>query len=214
MEQTNNKNIKVHSLDVSDSRQIRSILYNSYRHEPTFKYIFDIKKPGYKQRVRATLRESIRLHFEAGQPAIGLLCNGRLVGVALIGAPGLRLELANQFKWKLRMILTTGFSCTRRYIDYNQQIINSLPESNYHMLPLMAVHPEFQGQGIGRMLMSEVHHQCDADSESTGVALDTGNERYLEFYGSLGYEPLKEVTIGNVIETILFKPSHKGQQAA
>ena len=60
-------------------------LYQAYHFDPTFKYLFDFERPGYDQRVRATLRELIELHFAKNQEAIGVTVNNLLVAVAFIG---------------------------------------------------------------------------------------------------------------------------------
>jgi hypothetical protein len=50
-------------LDSGYSREARSLLYQAYRHEPTFGYLFEAERPGYEQRVRATVRELVKQHF-------------------------------------------------------------------------------------------------------------------------------------------------------
>ncbi len=53
----------IHMLDRGYSREARSLLYQAYRHEPTFGYLFEAERPGYEQRVRATVRELVKQHF-------------------------------------------------------------------------------------------------------------------------------------------------------
>jgi hypothetical protein len=40
----------IHMLDRGYSREARSLLYQAYRHEPTFGYLFEAERPGYEQR--------------------------------------------------------------------------------------------------------------------------------------------------------------------
>ncbi len=87
MPETSTAIADIHMLDGGYSREARSLLYQAYRHEPTFSYLFEAERPGYEQRVRATVRELVKQHFLQDLPAIGLLVNDRLIGIALIAPP-------------------------------------------------------------------------------------------------------------------------------
>ena len=84
MPETSTAIADIHMLDSGYAREARSLLYQAYRHEPTFGYLFEAERPGYEQRVRATVRELVTQHFLQDLPAIGLLVNDRLIGIALI----------------------------------------------------------------------------------------------------------------------------------
>lgn len=199
---------KIVRLDPAATNEAKAILYHAYRDEPTFKYLFDSSRAGYDQRVRATIRELIDLHFAHRQDVIGLSVDNRLVGIALVGSPTVRLNLAEQFNWRIRMMLTAGLSSTRRYIDYHMQVNAILPGSEHHELPLMGIDAAHQKHGYGRLLLNAVEKLCSENPRSCGIGLDTGNARYLKFYESLGYETVGEVKLGDFTETVLFKPRH------
>lgn len=192
-------------LDETAVSEAKSILFQAYRHEPTFHYLFDHGRPGYDQRVRATIRELIGLYFELRQDAIGVLLEDTLVAVAFIGGPDLRLNLADQFSWRLRMVLTAGFSSTRRYLDYHEQIKQMLPDARTHQLPLMGVHPKYQNRGFGRLLLEQVEQFCADNPRGTGLILDTGSSRYLQFYESLGFRSLGKIQLGHYEDHVLFR---------
>ena len=183
----NNAPAEVRLLDGGYAREVRSLLYHAYRHEPTFAYLFEAQRPGFDQRVRATIRELVQQHFAEDLPAIGLLIDDRLIGAALIAPPQRRLDITESWGWRLRMLLSTGFSCTKRYLEYHDAVLTSLPPGPYHVLPLLGIHPEFQGQHRGEQLLEALHDWCAQDSGSQGVVLDTGNARYLDFYRRQGY---------------------------
>jgi len=118
---------EVRTLDGGYDRETRSLLYHAYRHEPTFAYLFEADRPGYQQRVRATVRELVNQHFLQQQPALGLLLDDRLIAVALIAPPQRRLDVTESWAWRARMLLTAGFRCTRRYLDYHAAVLACLP---------------------------------------------------------------------------------------
>jgi len=198
---------EVRMLDSGYAREARSLLYHAYRHDPTFAYLFEAERPGYDQRVRATVRELVQQHFAEDLPAIGLLIDDRLIGMALIAPPQRRMDITENWGWRMRMLLTTGFRCTKRYLEYHDAVIACLPPGPYHVLPLLGIHPEYQGKHFGEQLLEALHNWCAEDASSQGVVLDTGNGHYLEFYKRQGYEELGEVAIGPIIEHVFFHPS-------
>lgn len=202
-----NSPAEVRMLDSGYAREARSLLYHAYRHEPTFAYLFEAERPGYDQRVRATVRELVQQHFNEELPAIGLLIDDRLIGMALIAPPQRRLDITESWNWRMRMLLTTGFRCTKRYLAYHDAILACLPPGPYHVLPLLGVHPEFQGKHLGEQLLEALHNWCAEDADSLGVVIDTGNPHYLDFYKRHGYEEIGEVAVGPIIEHVFFHPN-------
>lgn len=200
--------VSVVRLDKESWREIKTILYHAYRDEPTFKYLFDYERAGYDQRVRATIRELIDLYFTFNQDVIGLTLGDKLVGVALIGSPELRMDLADQFNWRIRMMLTAGLSSTNRYIDYHKKIKACLPGETHHTLPLLGIDSAYRGKGLGRIILQAVEKICDENPRSCGVGLDTGNAEFFKFYESMGYEQVGEVDFGELKQTVFFKPYH------
>tara|TARA_R110001606_G_scaffold396949_2_gene572177 strand:+ start:643 stop:1305 length:663 start_codon:yes stop_codon:yes gene_type:complete len=200
-------------LDISALNEARSILYDAYRDEPTFQYLFNHRKPGYNQRVRATLRELVDLYVDLGQEAVGVMVNDTLVAVAFIGDPDLRLNLADQFSWRIRMVLTAGFASTRRYLDYHEKIRAMLPQPLAHQLPLMGVNPKYQNRGYGRLLLKAVQRLCADNPRGSGLVLDTGNNRYLPFYESEGFRSLGKIRLGGFEDHILFREIHPEAEA-
>jgi GNAT superfamily N-acetyltransferase len=198
---------EVRMLDSGYAREARSLLYHAYRHDPTFAYLFDAQRTGYDQRVRATVREFVQQHFNEELPAIGLLIEDRLVGVVLIAPPIRRMGITESWGWRLRMLLSTGYRCTQRYLAYHDAVISCLPTGHFHVLPLLGVHPQYQGQQLGEQLLGALHNWCADDTVSQGIVLDTGNSHYLDFYKRHGYEEVGEVAIGPVIEHVFFHPN-------
>ena len=204
---TSTATAQIRVLNSGYSREARALLYQAYRHEPTFAYIFEAQRPGYELRVRATVRELVKQHFFQKLPAIGLFVDDKMIGIALIAPPQRRLGITESWGWRLRMVLSTGFNCTRRYLEYYNSVLACLPSEAVHVLPLVGIHPEFQGKHLGEQLLQAVHDWCAVDENSQGVVVDTGNPRYLEFYKRQGYEEIGEVAVGTVREHVFFHPN-------
>ena len=198
---------EVRLLDAGYAREARSLLYQAYRHDPTFAYLFEAERPGYDQRVRATVRELVQQHFAEDLPAIGLLIDDRLIGMALIAPPQRRMDITESWAWRMRMLLTTGFRCTNRYLEYHDAVLACLPPGPYHVLPLLGIHPQYQGKRLGEQLLEPLHNWWAEHASSQGVVLDTGNAHYLEFYKRQGYEEIGEVAVGPIREHVFFHPN-------
>ncbi|PWB31845.1 GNAT family N-acetyltransferase [Pseudomonas sp. SDI] len=198
---------EVRLLDSGYSREARSLLYHAYRHEPTFGYLFEAERAGYEQRVRAMVREWVHQHFYQQLPALGLLVDDRLIGIALIAPPLRRLGVSESWAWRMRMLLSTGLRCTRRYLDYQAALMACLPGEQVHVLSLLGIHPQFQGQHYGEQLLEALHDWCADDPNSEGVVLDTGNDHYLAFYSRQGYREIGEIAVGPIRERVFFHPN-------
>ena len=48
MPETSTAIADIHMLDSGYSREARSLLYQAYRHEPTYGYLFESERPGYE----------------------------------------------------------------------------------------------------------------------------------------------------------------------
>jgi len=205
---------EIRLLDAGYAREARSLLYHAYRHEPTFAYLLEAERPAFDQRVRATIRELVNQHFAEDYPAIGLLIEDRLVGIALIAPPIRRLGITESWNWRLRMLLTTGFRCTRRFLSYHEAMLACLPPGPYHLLPLIGIHPQFQGRQLGPQLFDALHQWCAEEGNSQGLVVDTGNPRYVEFYRRLGYEEIGQIALGAVVQRVFFHPNPQPLEVA
>ena len=111
------------------------------------------------------------------------------------------------------MVVGTGLSCTQRYLAYYNAVLACVPSETVHVLPLIGLEPEFQGQKTGQelseQLLQALHDWCSEDENSEGIVLDTGNPRYLEFYKRQGYQEIGEIVVGPVREHVFFHPNPK-----
>ncbi len=205
---------EIRTLDRGYAREARALLYEAYRQDPTVAYLFEADRPGYEKRMRVMVRERVRQHFYQQLPALGLLRDDRLIGIALIAPPQRRLGVTESWAWRLRMLIGTGLRCTRRFLEYHDSVMACRPNDSVHVLPLLALHPEAQEQVYAEQLITAVHNWCAVDEHSEGVVLDTGNPRYLAFYQSQGYTKIGEIAVGPLTEHVFFHPNPEVLTAA
>ncbi|WPP01513.1 GNAT family N-acetyltransferase [Pseudomonas sp. HR96] len=197
----------IRTLDSGYSREIRALLFQTYRHDSTFAWVFEAEREGYEQRVLATVRQRVKQHFLQDLPALGLLLDDRLVGVALIAPPQRRLGVTESWAWRMRMVIDTGLDCTRRYLEYHDAVMACVPTDAVHVLPMLGLHTDFEGAHFAGQLLAAVHDWCAEDPHSEGVVLDTGNPHYLDFYERNGYQQIGEIAVGPVLEHVFMHPS-------
>ncbi|WP_028634203.1 MULTISPECIES: hypothetical protein [Pseudomonas] len=201
-------------LDGGYRREARALLYNVYRNDPTFAYLFDAQRPGFERRLRTLIREWVRQHFYLQLPAVGLLLEDRLIGVALIVPPLRRLGVADSWAWRLRMMLGAGVRCTRRFMDYQAAIATCMPSDQLHVLPLLGVQAQHQGTHYPAQLLQAVQEWCAQDTVTEGVVVDTGNEHHLAFYQSQGYAQIGEVAVGPIRQRVFLHANPTAARAA
>lgn len=193
-------------LDGSFSRQIRSLLYHTYRDDPVYQSLFESERTGYDQRIRACTRELASGYFSENFPVVGVVKNDRLIATAFVAKSSANTEFADRFFWRCKMILTVGYGCTEKYLAFLKSIYGLLPEGAHYYLPLIGVHPDFQHQGHGRHLLDAVHNLCDLDQQSQGIGLNTSNPEMLPFFESMGYRHAGQFAVNEgVRETVMFR---------
>jgi len=72
-------------------------------------------------------------------------------------------------------------------------------------LPLMRVHPKPQNHGYGRLLRETVEKLCADNPRGAGLVLDTGSNRHLPFYRSMGFTSIGSVQLGDFEDHVLFR---------
>lgn len=95
--------------------------------------------------------------------------------------------------WELPWALVAGPGPAAKGLR-DERAMREVHVTHPHMyLWFIGVDPDLHSGGVGRALMAELH----ADSERLGVPtyLETGTERNLRFYRSLGYSPLGELEL-------------------
>jgi ribosomal protein S18 acetylase RimI-like enzyme len=67
---------------------------------------------------------------------------------------------------------------------------------HYH-LGVLAVHPDRQGKGVGRVLLDALHRLSASDPASTGVSLNTEKTTNVELYRHVGYRVIGEAGLAD-----------------
>ena len=199
---------KTVNLDKSMRRQIATLLQHAYHGEPNYQHLLDSKKSGYRQRLRATFREIVNIHYKKGEQVLGIVDteNDQLCGVALVLRNKNRVNLSRSVIWRLKMLLTAGFDCTVRFMDYQKLVKDAVPTDQFQIITQLCIHPRFREMGLGEQLLDAVYDDCAHKDACQGVYLDSGNPKYASFYKRMGFSLVSELDINDFQEYIYLKP--------
>ena len=131
----------------------------------------------------------------------------RISGVAICTLPGLPgppdLDEARAWTWA-----QLGSDARERY----EQWVHiwgpiNVAEPNIHV-NMLGVPPQYQGRGLGRLLLERVHAMSREHPESRGVSLTTESAANVPFYQRLGYGLVGHGRIGPGLESWgFFRPN-------
>ena len=193
-------------LAAEDLKLAASLLYQAYHDDELFMKLFQSEKPDYEKRLRAAIREELNAFWESGQPIIGVFAGDSLQGVACLTRPGASFGPGRYWHWRLKMLLTAGYVSTRQLIEKERLIQSSIPHTAYHMLAFIAVHPIYQQQGLGDLLLKAAETVLAEDPDSAGVGVYVTQSAYLNLFHQHGYQEIRELAVDGVPGTILFCP--------
>lgn len=204
---TPNNNFEIVRLNHSMKRRIYTLLYHSYMDEPSFQYILDSNKFGYEQRVRATIRELVNIHFNKEGVVLGVLdkANDVICGVALLIDNKVDLDISSNLIWRLKMYLTTGFKATNNFIDFQNRIRRVIPNEHYKVITLLSIDNHYRHQGLGSRLIQSIHDYCEKDTDCMGIYLDSSNPKYENFYQNMGYKLFKKNRFLSLDESVYLR---------
>jgi len=173
---------------------------DTFKRESITSYNFNFNDP-----------QTEKLYYEAVQlMAPAFIVNGddfivatlkdKVVGLALINKPGktsLRKTMNIIFPdiFKLFPLLTKIRYRNLFASGKAMRLSEPLPE-NHVTLQVIAVSPNYQGQGIGKTLLQNVQKRYANDFD--GIYLYTANVTNKDIYQHLGYELLEETQGGNL----------------
>lgn len=197
--------IKAIFLTAEDLKVAASILYNAYFDDPLFVDIFDAEKEGYESRLRSAIREELHAFWIAKQPIVGLFENERLLAVACLISTDAAFGAGRYWHWRLKMLLTAGFLGTKQMIEKEERVRECMPAENYHMLSFIGVHPDYQDQGLGHVLMNAVDSVLLDDHKTQGVGVYVTLPKCLSFFKDGHYDYIQELEFGHITGHIMFR---------
>ncbi|WP_371192583.1 GNAT family N-acetyltransferase [Glaciecola sp. SC05] len=193
-------------IGADDLKVAASIIYNAYFDDPLFTDIFQADREGYEARLRSAIREEVNIFWESGQPLIGLYEEGRLLAVSCLIAPDASFGAGRFWHWRLKMLLTTGYSGTKQMIAKEEKVREKIPAKNYYMLSLIAVHPDHQDMGLGHRLMGAMLGLLEEDKQAEGIGVLVTLPKCLTFFNAAKFQHVEDIGVGTITGKVMFRP--------
>jgi GNAT superfamily N-acetyltransferase len=203
--------IQVRSLDPADRRASVDVLMDAFPRDPWMEFCFLADEPGYAERMRGYCEAGHHWHTTLGFPVYAAYADGRLVGVAYVMGPN--PVVPDEPGLLPAMREACGEAAVDRFARCNEATDAEMPDAPAHCVALIAVLSKNQGEGIGGRLLEQVITDAEADPDSHGVVLETGNPNNLAFYGRYDFEVVGEARVENLDLHVLFHPCRKGAKA-
>ncbi len=197
--------LKAIYLSEHDLKIAASILYNAYYDDPLFVDIFQAEKEGYESRLRSAIREELSAFWVAEQPMVGLFDNDRLLAVCCLTGPDAAFGAGRYWHWRLKMLLTAGLFGTRQMVEKEEKVRASVPANDFHMISFIAVHPDYQHQGLGHVLLGAIDSILTEDSKSEGVAVLITRDKQKHLFEDGHYDMVGELEVGHIQGSVMFQ---------
>jgi ribosomal protein S18 acetylase RimI-like enzyme len=201
---------EVFELEESRSEQAIDLLVLAFERDPAYRYFCDAKRSGYRRRLDIVFRSGRALQRSSDQPLLGIRSGQRLAGLAMIQEPGARVSVWTQLRWLLKIAMFTGPRVPWRILGDVRIAERARPAEPHFYLPILAVHPDFQGSGCGRALLEALQSRSGRHPSSEGVCLETENPKNVPFYEHIGYRVIARNSHADLEIITLFRSDEDG----
>ncbi len=178
------------------------IIAEAFEREGATSYLFDFNKKNTREYYLRQTRNLVRQHLEKGDFFLMALKGEEVAGIAVINKNE-RLP----FSQKIRSAFVQVFSIIPMLIQINLKralssrnafrLSRELPP-NFYTLFALAVHPHYQGQGIGKMLLTRAVEVTQEAPHVPGIYLYTADQKNRVIYESFGFKVLEEHQEGGI----------------
>jgi GNAT superfamily N-acetyltransferase len=186
----NTNTTEIVHLEKSHVRKVTVVIADAFVNEPGA--VATIRKTPEKRLplLRKHFGAQIVLSLSQGASRCAFL-NGELVGAMVVTAPGAEpLSTLDMLKLLPRMLLQSNPGILWRGIRSSMEDERNRPKAPNYCLDLLAVAPNFQGQGIGSAMLT---HLTDiSDREGILTYLSTTDPKTISFYERHGFEIISE----------------------
>ena len=197
--------IKIVPLDIKDTEKVTEVLFAAFEQDPLMRYFFGNE---YQNLARYLMQYVCKLGDLSDLLLWGAFIEEELTGVALITPPEVddrnRQEMTQAEE---QLAIAVGEAVIARIERYFQVKEVNKPKQPHFYLDVLGVLPKSQGQGVGKALIEKLHKISEEYTLSYGIALDTENERNLDFYRRLGYLVSTTTDLDEVKVWSMFRPN-------
>ncbi|WP_147804249.1 GNAT family N-acetyltransferase [Alkalicoccus halolimnae] len=173
-----------------------SLLARAFEKDPMFEYLFSNKNN--KDQSKTLIKFIIkRNHLSDGMILTDHTKNPGYVAVLERPENLARVSVGAKVRLNIKMLLLVfqlPFHVLRFLTKYQKQTVASAPNAPHYYITMIGVEPSFQGRGLGKKVLKEIHELAASSQPPSPIALDTENDQNIAYYEKLGYE-LKDTKV-------------------
>jgi len=204
---------KAQSLDQSFDHtldQTVKMFLDAFKKEAFTRALLDLSQRQNYDRYCQAVKYKLSLYREAGHHVFLARDEGSIIGTIILRSP----HVSASFGLKLRLIapyLPAIAGLMPKFMKAAHLASAAKPPENlpkkYYALEGLAVHPDYQGKGVGRLLLEKADQICCEDNSASGIYLLTGDERNKEIYKHFSYQVLETRPAHSFTAYHMFKKS-------
>ena len=200
--------------DRSSVEGFACVMVDAFATEGINAYAFDFDR-GHTRAARCrTARVEVMSYLREGDCLLVARCGERIIGGAIVtGNTPLprRLRLGYAARWLVAALPLLRAVRWRRWLSVKRATSLVRPIKGAHYtLAALAVHPDFQRQGIGGTLLEEVRSVSERDLTVIGVYLYTGDRKNQLMYERAGYRTIETRQAGDLRVYHMFRTNGGG----
>jgi ribosomal protein S18 acetylase RimI-like enzyme len=186
------------------------VLTRAFEDDPVVRYFLSGHEKDYPEGDRKLFGYQCLMYIEMGLPIFGTVRNNHITGVACLSGPEKKDRPDSLIKADREFVSFMGPDSLGRIKRYMNLSKKHTTKGLHHYLSGLGVHPDFQGQGFGRLLLDEVYTITESHQTSTGIYLETAKMKNVEMYQHCGYNLLATEKLDGIVDLwYMFRPVKK-----
>lgn len=183
--------------------EVISALCDAFRDYPVMRYVLGARGEPEPDQLRRLVTLFVMARVLRDEPLLGVPCDHGLAAVAIVSSPtgDSPPELA---ELRAAVWRELGADAEARYDAFSRATAPLIIDVPHIHLNMIGVRRRFQGTGLARLLMDEVHRMSRDDPHSQGVTLSTERRGNVPFYERFGYRVTGHARIAPELETWVF----------
>lgn len=162
---------------------------------------------GLEQRLAAWFLATLRLQLATGQPGWVVVCDGAVVGVALLTAPGAPEAARPWLAWLLAVGQGCGWGAVWRTAQHEGQRARHRPPQPHAVLEFLALRADCRGRGYATLLMDAAQRWSECHARLVGTWLETTRPQNQALFQRFGYRLTGRRQFGRYESLFLFRPN-------
>lgn len=151
------------------------------------------------------VKRSAQARMSSGFKVPYLKIGDRVAAGANLHLPG-NEQTGIQSDWFTEFLKTAGPSAIQffpRFIEAVETI--DLPKPSAYLV-MIGVHPDFQGQGVGKALIDYCFELANENPDNQGMGLDTQDIKNTHIYRRCGFEVVDEKNVDDMPIYVMWRP--------